>query len=304
MSLGGHRLPISTVWVTSFGGLRRSTGLPLEAIIGVQHLRFSRLWVNHSTGQLKFASLAQAEETQTWKSVPMVEPVYRVHVMLPLEGETLNFLLDTGSNAALSLDDKLFQHLVEQKVIETSEGRSVTFDVHGKKKIDSAGVFRKGEFMGLPLAGHRVSSGALNWIGLKWLFQFDCLFDFPASQFRFHPRASTPNPVEMGLLLGVALTFGGENHEAVVDTIAESSALAKTGIKQGDKILKFGSLEAADINAISLSEYVQALPPEGVSITIRGKADGQVREVKVKFVELPRIRSTEASNMSHIESIP
>ena len=290
LSLGGQRLALSPVCVASLEGVMRGTGLPLQAIIGVRSLRFSRLWLNHSTGRLQLASIDEAAEMDSWKSTPMIKPVDIVHVRLPLAGDILNFVVDTGDNGSISLEYKEFQRLVEQGVIEPSaDAVTISFDAVGKKEAEKSGTFRKGEFMGVPLAGHDVGATAANAIGLKWLFQLDCLFDFPAAEVRYRPRVDAPNPVDLAPLLGAALSFEPITHEARVEAIMAGSVLAQAGIKQGDKLVKFGNLTGADMNVIRLAEYVQALPPDGVPITVRNKADGQMRDMKVKFARLPRI---------------
>lgn len=291
LSLRGNPLALSPVAVTSLESLVEGTGLKLDALIGVRQLRFSRLWISNSTGQLRLVSREQAEETQSWKSAPLVEPFDGVHVALALEGRTLVFLVDTGNNGSISLENEVFTSLVDEGVIQPRDNESVAYDILGRKKTAQMGVFRKGEFMGIRLAGHTVSSSdERNLVGLQWLFEFDCLFDFPGMQFRFHARSDTPNLVDLAPLLGAALRFDVTTGEAIVETILETSPLAESGIKQGDRILKFGMLEGEDMNIIRLSEYVQELPPEEIPVTIRGKADSAVRELRVKFSEFPRIR--------------
>jgi len=294
LSLKGHPLALSPVVVTSLDSLAEVTGLKLDAVIGVRQLRFSRLWISNSTGQLRLVSREQSEETQSWKAAPIVEPFQGVHLALDIEGRRLVFLVDTGSNESISLENEVFTRLVGEGVIQPTDGGSVDYDIFGKKKTTQSGLFQKGEFMGLKLTGHIVSSSdERNSVGLKWLLGFDYIFNFPEMQFRYHPRPDAPNPIDLGPLLGAALRFDVTAGEAIVETISGAGPLAESGIKQGDRILKFGMLEGENMNIIRLSEDVQELPPEGIPVTIRGKTDSAVRELRVKFSELPRIRRTQ-----------
>jgi hypothetical protein len=287
--VGDHALALAPVIVGDLTAVSTAIGLNVEAIIGVRQMRLLRLSIDRTKG---FVSLGDdpPKDLPSWNLAKMEEPLDGVNVRLPFNGKEVRFLVDTGSNGCIEIQDDLFDQMVRDGMIAPS-GVNTSKDMFGGSNNEQTGRFTKGELMGLNLTGLPVNKFSdRNLIGMQLLFHFDCRFDFPEMAFRFRSRPTTPNAIPLGPFIGAVLSFNYKGHEAVVEELGKDGAFEKAGIVEGDRIIKFGSIEGKLMNLISLADYVQTIKPGELPVTIRKKGSDNSKDIKVTIHEIPRTR--------------
>lgn len=266
IKIGHYTLQTGPATVLPLSGIQRELGFKFEAIIGIRQFKSTRIYVNNSGGVMSLLQELPPDLIEKWSSCEIDPKLQGTKVRLWFEGKMRSFTVSTGMTDYLNLEGPLYQEVVQSKgAAQLDEQSASKGEGTSGISVQPRAVFQKGYFMGRPLAGCPITSGAENIIGLRWLHQYDYLIDFVGLKFYYRSRLLV-HPMDPWVILGMRLSFDIDKHEAVISELAPNSVLRNAGAKEGDRLVTFGLLKENEINFVTVEEEFQKY--EGGKITL------------------------------------
>lgn len=179
-----------------------------------------------------------------------------LRLQLSIEGLPVNAIVDTGSSHSIGIRDETFKKLVAEGAIvqETTANAGSSNTLGGAVKFE-AGHFTRGNLLGLDLKGCEVTNSMnADHLGMIFLINFNFIIDIPGKRFYF-TRRTNASTFGRHRTLGLVCRFD-DGHCYVTDVESGSSA-ESAGIRQGDVVLKLGSLQEKDLNVSSIYELCE-----------------------------------------------
>jgi hypothetical protein len=167
-------------------------------------------------------------------------------IKVDIHGYSAKLIIDTGSNSYVGLEHSLFVKMVIEGKILVNKHPGVTETASGMT-AEVSGHFTSGMLLGMNLEGIPVSDeGSWNVIGLGFLLNFNVVIDLANSRFLYRQRRAPP-PIDAATMLGAGFLYPGRRNY-VYRLSPEGGAARDAGIKEGDHILRLGTLKETDLN--------------------------------------------------------
>jgi hypothetical protein len=265
------------VWIADFSGLRKLFGGRLDGLLGVAQLKSGKMLLNRDEGFLEIHSGGWKIDGKGYDEIAFdtrgADPTF----LADIERRACEIRLDTGFNRSITLEASDFDFLVKSGVIEPSKTKARDQIISGEKR-SKVGWFLKGELMGKSLKGIEVSSApdefGVGSIGLEWLYGFNIEIDFESHRFRYRIRPEAKSPLVIELMTGARLSY--VNNGAQVHSLRPDGggAAEAAGLKPGDVIERFGSLNETELNCITVAETVTTNAGKTIPIRFARQSDG------------------------------
>ncbi|MGV3663753.1 MAG: aspartyl protease family protein [Prosthecobacter sp.] len=272
-SLGGISRITDEVVEVDLGLINRHYGLRAAGVIGLRGLGFKYVTLDYDKELLTAGDeaapggYAQTLPVRWRKESPEVQATFGPHAV--------SLLIDTGFSGALDLPAAVYDDLVKTgAIVEKKEqhGRSTSLV---KVKARRTGFFTRGELMHLPLAGHEVGrdEGDMGQIGQDWMVLFNSRLTtgYASGRLEYTPRENPAPLPEVALTLGAVFVY--ENGHVLLERLRPDAAgpMEKAGLKPGDRIVKLGELQEAEISDGGLRAWIPAQAGRKVPcVTVRG----------------------------------
>lgn len=278
--VGNYHLPPTVVIQDDLGLISKFTGVSYDGAVGLNVFR-------HSMVKLDFDKLIVSVSKEREKP-PFKEKLAlkwdkdKPIVDLEINGEQVSFVVNTGSNAVISLQTALFQKLIDNRIIIEEEAGGNGVASAAEIKSLRRGWFQNGMLMGKKLAGMSVmekASGSSE-LCLHWLRLFNCEFDLEQSEFRYELRAAPSPPINWQSVLGAIFEF--VEGRTKIWAVTPGSASDEAGIKKGDEILSFGETPAANLDVEVVSKIVADSVDKSISCKIKS-ADNVTKVCTIKL---------------------
>jgi hypothetical protein len=263
-----HRVPVPLM---DFSALRKLIGYDVRGIIGMDFLRQHVVRIDFETGKLWFLKAAM-DRTEPCEKIAWDKnglPTVEVQVV---DRAPAPFLIDTGHGGgamAGTVERRLFQGLVQSKMISDVEDGQPANDFTGNKTTTQSGALRSVEVGTFKHDDLLFTTGDRSILGLGYWSRYVVTFDFPNSVIYLTPVPHYRTRVQRHCSSGVS--FVGAGGSIVVDTVKQGTAAAKAGVKAGDIVL---AIENQSMKGASVFEAYEAIESAGdrLSLTIkRGK---------------------------------
>jgi predicted aspartyl protease len=282
ITIGGWILPPSKVGVSDMNRFRSLLGVDIRGYIGANALKGCSLFLDFDHERMRILKGGKAPigmESLGLASKDDSPPFIRCD----LQGKTMEFLLDTGATGYLGLQHEAFVAMVQNGAIDMNGARKTAAETGAGRMVHLTGRFTRGQLLGVNLLNTPVfDANVTNTIGLGFLLNFNAVIDFKNLKF-FYQRRKTIPPIYKGTLLGVGIAFpGGRNY---IYGLAPLGPMAIAGLKIGDRIVRFGPLKEADINAMSIYRVCLDHPGGTVEVQVQHSGEGKASVLKVKLPE-------------------
>jgi hypothetical protein len=155
----------------------------------------------------------------------------------------LSFKIDTGATTILSLEESLFDRLVEEKLISRNRDVS-TANLAGHRK-NRSGFLKQLTVGPFEMTNVEVISSRSNLLGMGFLSQFLCTFDLGRGRLHLKQGKSFGVPVPSDSS-GLHLLW--KNEKVVVEIVDNGSPAEVAGIRPGDVIVRVNELAGTGKN--------------------------------------------------------
>jgi len=192
--------------------------------------------------------------------------------------------VDTGSDGSIAIPEPAFDRLEKLGFIEESPILMKTQSLN-RIRDSRRGWFLKGELMGMPLRGMDVVSSARKPstpLGLIWLSCFNFELDHQKNTMRFEQRGNPAPAPALQMMLGAVLMYDEEGARVFRIRPDGEGPFEKAGLKVGDRIVKFGELEASEIDLPNVAELIVRNPLGEIEVRY-SREDGVPMETVVKL---------------------
>lgn len=175
----------------------------------------------------------------------------------------VDFWIDTGANSTGGLSSDIFDQILSEKKLKTSEILFATASGVIRKReirIDSlsVGSFNYAEFI----------FGEANWshLGLLFLSRHTVTFDFPNSRIYLKKGRDFKKRDETDMS---GLHLLRMSNQTVVYSVDEGSPAQKAGIKANDVIFKVGDKDANTYDILELRRFLMSGDKRNIMMTIK-----------------------------------
>jgi hypothetical protein len=225
--------------------LKRDTGLDIAGILGYRIFGSFVVEINYSNRYVKFYNPEKFVYKGKGEKIPITIDVNTPFIEVSIDGKYKSyFTLDTGFHGCLALNSHFVSknRLTEnaEKKIETSSGfiggkarKYITrgdFLEIGKYRVDDP-------IMSMDLAGKGASASSNNAgrIGGGVFKQFTLILDYQENLAIFEPNENFGKRIRYD---GSGLELVCQDDKFIIERVIKDSPAQKTGIKNGDEILK------------------------------------------------------------------
>jgi hypothetical protein len=295
MTLGTWKVPASkaiTIDLSHFGEL---LGVNVKGAFGIAALRQTAIEVNFDRERLRIlqgftgprsASLfLPGDKSKGVKYVPAELDDTGVPIIkAPIENEMARLILDTGNNMAIGLRSETFAKLVAAGVIGTPDANQVgSADALGAVQMHS-GTFTRGTLLGVDLRGFPCNKNeGSDTVGIEFLLNFNFVYDAEAGRFYFERRKTEP-PLRYNLMLGAAFGYSA-GHCRVLALHPGGGPAEDAGLRQGDGILKLGTLSEEELNTSSVYDLCSTHAGQTIEVEIARPGESQPIKTHLKLLE-------------------
>ena len=248
-------------------------GKKISGAIGMNFLKKYIVQIDFDKGTLSFLQPAEGQHSHWGKELAInYDSLGWPHITCNiLDGIKVDFMIDTGYNTTGALDRKIFEQILSEKELKTSEMLFATASGVIRKRemrIDSLSV-RSFEYQDLIF-------DEANWscLGLSFLSRHIVTFDFPNSRI-YLEKGKGFKKIDETDMSGLHLLR--ISNKTVVYSVDEGSPAQKAGIRAKDTILKVGNKDANTYDILELRRFLMSGDRHKITMTIKRGDD--VKEV-------------------------
>jgi len=272
--------------------LNKYEGMPVEGIVGYDIFSRFVVKIDYESQKLTLYEPSGFEYKGKGESLPITLEGNHPHIKAMVDGKFEgNFLIDCGARSSLSLHTPFIQKhdLLAKtgKKIDVFSGIGIGGKVKGKVtrvKSIQIGSFKisaplttlasseKGAFASEKIDGN---------IGGGILKRFTVIFDYPNNRMILEPN---PNFAYEDNFDMAGLWLTKDNGTTTVDFVIEESPAAKSGIKEGDLVVKINGQPTKDLLLRDIREMLKVGDGKKVSLTIN--SDGKEKDIELKLKKL------------------
>ena len=272
--------------------LNKYEGMPVEGIVGYDIFSRFVVKIDYESQKLTLYEPSGFEYKGKGESLPITLEGNHPHIKAMVDGKFEgNFLIDCGARSSLALHTPFVQkhNLLEKtgKKIDVFSGIGIGGKVKGKvTRVKSIQIGRfkisaplttlasseKGAFASEKIDGN---------IGGGILKRFTVIFDYPNNRMILEPNRNFAYEDNFDMA-GLWLTK--ENDTTTVDFVIEESPAAKSGIKEGDLVVKINGQPTKDLLLRDIRKMLKAGDGKKVSLTIN--SDGKEKDIELKLKKL------------------
>lgn len=245
-----------------------------DGILGYDFLNYLVVEINHDQSIItlydndEFERISHNMLNQGWVKVPLdiVEGLIYVKSKVLLKGQNspieLNLLLDTGSNAAVSLSPNRHDKIELPKAYYASESGGFNGDHKVKKGLvsylDIGGFEVKdlvGSYTDFGVSPSDRNSGVHGAIGMKSFSKFNTVFNYQGGYMLIKPNDTFDTPITADRSgLGIRVHKDGY----IVKSIDEELSAQQPNLGLGDIILSFNNEPATPENMVSFRQLLSS----------------------------------------------
>ena len=272
--------------------LSKYEGLPVEGILGYDVFSRFVVKIDYEKQKLTLYEPSSFQYEGKGESLPITLEGNNPHIKAIIDGQYEgNFVIDCGARSSLSLHTPFVQKhdLLAKtgKKIEVFSGIGIGGKVKGK--VTRVRSIQIGSFkMPAPLTtlassekGAFASEKIDGNIGGGILKRFTVIFDYPNSQMILEPNSDFGYEDNLDMA-GLWLTK--ENGTTAVDFVIKDSPAAKSGIKEGDLVVKINGQSTKDLLLRDIRKMLKA--GEGKTISLVINSEGKERSIELKLEKL------------------
>jgi len=272
--------------------LNKYEGMRVEGIVGYDIFSRFVVKIDYESQKLTLYEPSGFEYKGKGESLPITLEGNHPHIKAMVDGKFEgNFLIDCGARSSLALHTPFVQkhNLLEKtgKKIDVFSGIGIGGKVKGKvTRVKSIQIGRfkisaplttlasseKGAFASEKIDGN---------IGGGILKRFAVIFDYPNKRMILEPNRNFAYEDNFDMA-GLWLTK--ENDTTTVDFVIEESPAAKSGIKEGDLVVKINGQPTKDLLLRDIRKMLKAGDGKKVSLTIN--SDGKEKDIELKLKKL------------------
>lgn len=260
--------------------LRQVMGLEMRGVIGMSVLCKYVLQIDFDRGKLLLLDPDYRKHPEWGSAVPI-----RFHKGVPVVVARMpasikaDFLVDTGYGGSGNLTKPLFDYIVEEKNLKTTEGFTETIAGTARKRFAKIAHISVGKFT---CRDFTIGEGNHYVLGLGWLRRFRVTFDFHNGKMYLKKGARFDQPDEEDMSGLACLRIDGKT---VVHSVDKNSPAAQAGIRAKDVILTVNGEPAASYEMWELRRLMRSGDKKKIKMTIqRGK-----KKMTVTFLLKKRI---------------
>lgn len=253
--------------------LQSVMGRKVSGLIGMNFLKKHVVQIDFDKGTLSFLQPLQKRHSGWGNELsisynPLGIPKITGNIYDSIK---VDFLIDTGANSTGGLSSDIFDQILSEKELKTSEILFATASGVIRKReirIDSLSV-RPFEYQDLIF-------GEANWphLGLSFLSRHTVTFDFPNSKM-YLKKGKEFKKIDETDMSGLHLLR--ISNKTVVYSVDEGSPAQKAGIQAKDTILKVGNKDANTYDILELRRFLMSGDRHKITMTIKRGDD--VKEV-------------------------
>jgi len=274
---------------------RKVSGLDVRGIMGIKPLDSYSIWFDFDHETLKIEAQAPPPEDMTALDFVYMGSKQIPRVQVELEGETVQFIVDSGFNGSMGLQHEVFAKLVANGSIRQMENAGSERLVGGGAEKVASGRFKSGTLFGLDLASSEVhDSGSVSNIGMAFLLNFNFVFDLAGKKF-YYVRRHVPPTLDPQQMIGAVILFP-EGRNVIYRINRGPSAAREAGLKEGDHIVRMGSLTDNLMNAAAIYDLCLHHYSEIMEVEV---ARPGVEKTFITHLQMPRQHSAFPAGQSH-----
>jgi hypothetical protein len=240
-------------------------GKKISGLIGMNFLRIYVVQIDFDKGTVFFLQPADGQHTD-WGIELLTK--YDSLGWPYITGNILNyikvdFMIDTGANSTGGLGSDIFEKILSEKKLKTSEILFAT----------ASGVIRKREIRidnlsVRPFEYQDLIFGEANWphLGLSFFSRHIVTFDFPNSRMYLKKGKGFKKNDETDMS---GLHLLRISNQTVVYSVDEGSPAQKIGIRANDVILKVGDKDANLYDILELRRFLMSGDKRNITMTIK-----------------------------------
>jgi hypothetical protein len=286
IGIGRWSLPPSRTGVTDLNHFRTQLGVDIRGYIGTNLLKDYSLSLDYDRGTMEILK----DSTRTTLGMESIGLSHlngsTPFIKCNIDGETgesMEFVIDTGSISYLGLRHESFVSMSESGTIEIDGNGMKSVETGSGRTLHRTGRFTRGTLLGVNLRNTPVDdTNSINTIGLRFLSNFNAVIDLKSARF-FYKRRSVSPPIYKSVFQDIGITFPGDRN--YIFRLDPRGPMANAGLKVGDHIVGLGSLKEAEINAISI--YRLCLDHAGEMVELRVQRSGEDDTTTLR-VRLPK----------------
>ena len=272
--------------------LSKYEGLPVEGILGYDVFSRFVVKVDYENQKLTLYEPSSFKYEGKGEIIPITLEQSHPHIKAKINGQYEgNFVVDCGARSSLALHTPFVQKhdLLAKtgKKIDVFSGIGIGGKVKGKVtrvKSIQIGSFKipdplttlasseKGAFASEKIDGN---------IGGGILKRFTVIFDYPNKRMILEPNSNFAYQDDLDMA-GLWLTK--ENDTTKVDFVIKDSPAAKSGIKEGDLVVKINGQSTKDLLLRDIRKILKAGEGKNVSLIIN--SEGKEKNIELKLEKL------------------
>jgi hypothetical protein len=198
-----------------------------------------------------------------------------------LNGWRTRFILDTGFNGDITLSPRVFEDWVQTGFASAKTNEGETVGLGKSRKGDDVAILKKGQLLGVPLAGMEVTMSPTieegGAVGIDFLRKFNFAFEPSQNALHYKRRKSVPEALTLEELIGARLSY--QRGSCAVKSVPPDGkgAFVLAGGRAGDAVLRFGDV-TADKLTWSVA-YLECLKHRGKPLPMTVRRDGKEIEL-------------------------
>lgn len=269
LEIGPCRFEETAVLVLDLAPLRRSFQVPFDGIVGYPLFMRTTWTLDYPARQVRLgAPPLGAPDGDEILPLPPGSP--RPDVLVPLGDATHRFLLDSGSNDALSLRGGVGEYVFREFPVFAEVTGSISGNLTLARIGRLDGALRLGRHVvETPLAAVDAQGQR---IGSRILKHFEVTFDPPRDRLRLRRDGDDPVVVEGIRGTGAFVQRYGERWE--VFHVVHATPAERAGLRPGDRVLERTDVRGDDPEALRSA------------VVFRIERDGAEQELKVPVEQL------------------
>ena len=267
-------------------------GKPVYGIIGFELFRSFVVEIDYNKKFAKFSSPFKYKPKKSWDKVPIQIRRGKPYVMaqfLSPDGEKMNtsWLIDTGSSQALSL---FYEDMSSpDPSIYTLLGQGLNGSIYGKlARIErfSLGSYKFSSVVSAfpdPEALGLRGEEKLRWygnIGSDILSRFRFIINYQRGQMYIKKGSKFRKPFEYNLSGVEVIAKGVTFSDFMVSYVRPNSPAARSGLQEGDEILRINGIEADELEIGELYGMINKKAGRRVSLVVKR----QTKSFRCNFV--------------------
>jgi hypothetical protein len=271
-TLRKHDLSSELSWVVGMDlkAIREASGGEIYGILGMDFLGKKVLQFNFDKGEFSICEKTAVPDGTDWVPVKINDqgqPIVRGRISNWSEED---FIMDTGliSQNSGQIERRLCDYLLrigQAEIVGSADYQSLVGIAQPQKLVKLKGLeLGKQQLSDLIFAQHEDA----NTLDLAYLSRYNLTIDFPGHRMFFSPSKGFEKP-DLKNLSGLHLAF--KDKKFIVDSLSASGAASKSGIRNGDQIVRIANRST---DGLSMFELQRMLSQENEALSIGVKRGG------------------------------